>query len=447
MLCKDKPVSHIAEEVGISRQYSYKLRDKAVSELDHFGHFDSEFENNAYRTIISIAMHCQASLEAIQRCLQDIYGLNMSIGKIENVLQCAAAKAEEINQSISLENICQGANDEIFQGSSPIMAGIDLQSTYTYLLSPSPDRTGETWQIQMEYCKDRGLDLAVSVSDAGSGLLEGIADAFPNASIQIDLFHVLRDLGREVNKLDNSACRELERIEELRARLAGSKPRRKTRQEYDERLLKINDLLEQADTVSILFGWIRELLGFTGYSTEEVTELCEWILSEMASVVPERKKFLKEIDKFRKRLPQTISFLRQMYRNMEDYACQTGLPVEAIRLAYRQRAFSVGSQEHTAIGKRLWHMLGDKIPLLEKALSGIISSTMRASSLVENLNSRIRPYINAKKRIGTWFFPLLQLYINTKKYRRSRKKERIGKSPLELLTGHPHPDFLDMLEL
>lgn len=327
------------------------------------------------------------------------------------------------------------------------MTGIDLQSTYVYLLSPSPDRTGETWQIQMEYCKDQGLDLAVSVSDAGSGLLEGIADAFPNASIQIDLFHVLRDLGREVTQLDNSACRNLEKIEDIRVRLAGPKPRRKTQREYDERQSKIDGILKQADAVNILFGWIRELLGFTGLSIEEVTEQCEWALSEMASVVPERKKLLKEIDKFRKRLPQTVEFLRQMHRNMEDYASKTGLPVDAIRLAYRQRAFFVGSQEYTAIGKRLWRMLGDKILLLEKTLSGIISSTMRASSLVENLNSRIRPYINAKRRIGSWFFPLLQLYINTKKYRRSRKKERIGKSPLELLTGKPHADFLDMLGL
>lgn len=447
MLCKDKPVSHIAEELGISRQYSYTFRDKAVSELENFSHSDSGIERNVHRTIVSIAMHCQASLEGIQRCLQDIHGQKWSIGRIEKVLQCAAAKADEINRSISLENICKGANDEIFQGRFPIMVGVDLETTYAYLLSPSPDRTGETWQLQMEYCKDQGLDLAVSISDAGSGLLEGIADAFPKASIQIDLFHVLRDLGREVSKLENSACRELERLEDIRNRLAGPKPRRKTRQEYDERLLKVDDLLEQADTISILFEWIRELLGFTGYSIDEVTELCEWALSEMASVVPERKKLRKEIDKFRKRLPQTVGFLRQMHRNMEDCAHQTGLPVEAIRLAYRQRAFLVGSQEYTAIGKRLWRMLGDKILLLEKTLSGIISSTMRASSLVENLNSRIRPYINAKKRIGTWFFPLLQLYINTKKYRRSRKKERVGKSPLELLTGRPHPDFLNMLGL
>ena len=167
----------------------------------------------------------------------------------------------------------------------------------------------------------------------------------------------------------------------------------------------------------------------------------------MASAAPERKKLLKEIDKFRKRLPKTIGFLRQMHRKMKEYACNTGIPVEAIRLAYRQRAFPVGSQEHTAIGKRLWKKLGNKILFLDKILAEIVSFTMRASSLVENLNSRIRPFMNEQKRIGSWFFPLLQLYINTKRYRRSRKKERIGKSPLELLTGRPHPDFLDMLNL
>ena len=446
-MCKDKPVKAIAEEAGISRQYAYMLRDNAVSHLENICIPDSEVKRKMNRAIVSIAMNCHASLEGIQRSIQDIYGQELSVSTIRNVLMSAAAKADEINRSIPLKNIQEGANDEIFQGHHPIMAGIDLRSTYAYLLSPSPDRTGETWQLQMEYCRDQGLELAVSVSDAGSGLLDGIADAFPGASIQLDIFHVLRDLRKEVTKFENYVYKTLEQIENYRIRLAGPKPRKSTQERYEKLLSTIDQYMEQADNVSILYSWLRESLGFTGLSVMEVTELCQWALSEMASAAPERKKLLKEIDKFRKRLPKTIGFLRQMHRKMKEYACNTGIPVEAIRLAYRQRAFPVGSQEHTAIGKRLWKKLGNKILFLDKILAEIVSFTMRASSLVENLNSRIRPFMNEQKRIGSWFFPLLQLYINTKRYRRSRKKERIGKSPLELLTGRPHPDFLDMLNL
>ena len=78
-------------------------------------------------------------------------------------------------------------------------------------------------------------------------------------------------------------------------------------------------------------------------------------------------------------------------------------------------------------------------------VQNVIDHTVRASSLVENLNGRIRPFMNAKRRIHHSFFPLLQLFLNTKHYRRSRKDERCGKSPLEMLTGLPHPPFLTML--
>ena len=75
----------------------------------------------------------------------------------------------------------------------------------------------------------------------------------------------------------------------------------------------------------------------------------------------------------------------------------------------------------------------------------LLKEVKRASSPVENLNSRIRTYMNVKRIIPTGFLVLMKVYFNTKKLRRSRCEDRKGKSPLELLTGKEEPGFLEAI--
>ena len=51
----------------------------------------------------------------------------------------------------------------------------------------------------MEACKAANLNLEVSISDFGTGLLSGILKAFPDAVIQPDLFHWMTELGTEIS--------------------------------------------------------------------------------------------------------------------------------------------------------------------------------------------------------------------------------------------------------
>ena len=44
------------------------------------------------------------------------------------------------------------------------------------------------------------------------------------------------------------------------------------------------------------------------------------------------------------------------------------------------------------------------------------------------------------------FYSLVQLHLNTKKYRRSRVKSRQGRSPVEIMTGESWPELIDLLE-
>ena len=79
---------------------------------------------------------------------------------------------------------------------------------------------------------------------------------------------------------------------------------------------------------------------------------------------------------------------------------------------------------------------------VEKVHDEIISSIKRASSMVENVNGRLRAYMNIKRHVSSNFYSLVQLHMNAKKYRRSRVEASKGHSPLELLTGKLWPEFI-----
>jgi hypothetical protein len=82
---------------------------------------------------------------------------------------------------------------------------------------------------------------------------------------------------------------------------------------------------------------------------------------------------------------------------------------------------------------------------VQTAIRQIMDETPRASSLIENLNSRLRNYFFLRREIGHGYLDLLRFFLNHHRYPRSDRPERVGKSPVELLNGHPHPHWLKLL--
>jgi len=74
-----------------------------------------------------------------------------------------------------------------------------------------------------------------------------------------------------------------------------------------------------------------------------------------------------------------------------------------------------------------------------------MKDTPRASSIVENLNSRLRCYFFLRRHLGDDYLELLRFFLNHHRFLRSARPERVGKSPAELLTGNPHDHWLELL--
>ncbi len=75
----------------------------------------------------------------------------------------------------------------------------------------------------------------------------------------------------------------------------------------------------------------------------------------------------------------------------------------------------------------------------------LLRGVVRASSVVENLNSRLRNYFFLRHQLGPEYLTLLQFVLNHRRFLRSEHTDRVDKSPAELLTGQPHAHWLELL--
>ena len=431
---------HIYKQKGKVKEYASKL-DGAEPEVKIV-----RLDKNAIeRTILTLVLYCQTPYSGVVSFFENVYGMKISTGKISGVIAEATERAKAFDATVDLSKIQQGANDEIFQCGIPVLTGIDPESTYTYLLEEAENRTADTWAFHLECAKEQGLALEVSINDGGSGLMSGIPQAFPNIEIQSDTFHTLYTMGKEVSKLERKANKLINNEAALTENLNGKRPRIKNK----EKLEKIQPLTEEAiriyDLMYILLNWFKEMLSFSGYNMAEALELSEWILSEMNNLAVDNPSLQKEVHKARKVLPSLLLFIGRLERGMEVLANEMGVPDEAFHLMYKQFTHSAGSPQDREIQYKLARTLSEQYDKVQSAFVQLLNRTKKASSLVENLNGRIRVFIEVKRIIPSDFFVLLKVYFNTRRYPRSRYKERIGKSPLELLTGTPKPDFLEIL--
>lgn len=89
--------------------------------------------------------------------------------------------------------------------------------------------------------------------------------------------------------------------------------------------------------------------------------------------------------------------------------------------------------------------LGDRYDEIEDAVLQAMDSTERTSSMIENLNGRVKKHIAYRREIDNGYLNLLRFFLNHKPFIRSARAERLGKTPAEILSGKPHPHWLELL--
>ena len=208
-------ISLLSSEHHVSRKFVYQQKDKARLALDNA--FTSTTPDEAVlfelkvtkqwlqRLSLGLTLICHSSYRGVVELMRDLLGVRISEGSVHNLHQVAAQRSGEINRAQDLSPIRVGLHDEIFQGNQPVLAGVDANSTYCYLLAVEQHRDADTWAIHLLYARDQGFNPDYMVADQGTGLRAGQKLVWDDKPCHGDVFHILHQCQNLANVLDSVA--------------------------------------------------------------------------------------------------------------------------------------------------------------------------------------------------------------------------------------------------
>jgi hypothetical protein len=401
--------------------------------------------------IVSLALICRASYRGVIEFMRDVMGWTVSLGTVHNVLAEAAAKASVINAGIELSAVQVGLHDEIFQGPRPVLTGVDARSTFCYLLAVEMHRDGDTWGVHLMDARARGLEPDYTIADAGQGARRGQQLALPETPCHGDVFHIQHQFESLANTLARIAQGDQTHYRDLAARVEteGSGQReivQTVRLDLTREAAARSQAL--ARDVRMLSQWLgHDVLSLAGPDVATRRELYDFVVAELQ---------LREHEDVRRIRPMRVA-LQNQREDLLAFALVLDGKLVAIakshdvceRLVRQVCLLHRVPSSSTAYWRR-WNRLRSKLThrfhLVFDAVAQAMARTPRCSSLVENLNSRLRTYFTLRRHLGDSYLGLLQFFLNHRRFMRSRV-DRKGKSPRELMTGQDHPHWFTLLGL
>ena len=401
--------------------------------------------------VLVMLLVCRCSFRGVTESLDCLFDYrNMSIGQVSGIAEEAKLVAGKLNASECLSNIKATAQDEIFQSGKPVLAGLDQQSTYCFLLSEEKKRDAETWAIRLMECKDRGLNPRYSVADGGQGQRAGMRMVWPGKQCYSDTFHVIYELEKVKTYLEHKALSSIAALDDINRRMEKASIKNKGNsfsRKLGLRRVETARRIALHDDFSMLVDWLRlEVLEFNELSPGTRGDLFDWIVLEIQKReelcpqhLPQTRKYLQN-----QRSDILASFV-QMDKDMLELSKASGADIELLRriatIESKADCPDIYSRQRTKLCKEF----GWEIGQLHVEVREIMDNTHKTSSVVENLNSRLRCYFFLRRQIGKNYLGLLRFFLNHRRFPRSDKAERVGKSPAELLSGESHPHWLDLL--
>jgi hypothetical protein len=456
-------ITALAEQTDVSRKFVYQqihIAQQALEQAfatpaadDHEILFHLPVTKKWLRqNVVSLLLNCRSCYRGVINHFHDCLGCHVSLGTIHNIVQQAVPIARAINVSQSLDAIDFGLLDEIFQVQLPVLVGVDAASTYCFLLSQESHRDGVTWGVRLLELQERGLNPEAFIADFGTGLRAGCDLAYPDLACWGDTFHGLQKVIPVVSALENQAYEAIATRDLLEHKAAKHRRRHgRANPSLTAQLMHAKPKEEQAitlaDDVAILAEWVRaDLFGLGGPACTERRVLYDFIVAELRERAPQCPYRLNPLCTFLdNHRDQLLGFAATLDRDLAECAARFQVSVDTLRELLRLQHLSSSNPQRWQHEAELRQQLHERFYDINEAVREIAQHTVRASSLVENLNSRLRNYFTLRRHLGTDYLALLQFFFNHRRFDRSECPHRAGKSPVEVLTGQTHPHWLQML--
>ena len=458
-------ITQVANHLGVSRKFVYQQKEIALNGIGEA--FNRPLLEDSIlfhlpvtkewikQFTLGLILIGHSSYQGVVELLRDLFDYDISKGNVHNIVYDALAQAVQINKQQDLSQVKVGAHDEIYQARDPVLVGCDAHSTYCYLLSLEESCDANAWGVHLlDLQENQGLKPDHTIADGGRMARSGQAEAWPNVPCHGDVFHALKPFNDLLSYMDNRAIDSLKIIEDIKHKLNhpwGKTKKEEKRKELLEKLIAAEEASEKAlrllEDLTTLYRWVqKDILCLAGPSYNDRLELLDFVVKELQlreSINPRRigpvRKYL-EINR-----NNLLAFVPLLEKRLGAIADQYKISLKQIEEIHRLASIPKSCQKHWEWYTNLYQRLGSKVYRAKEEVDQLLNSTVRASSVVENLNSRLRNYFSLRRHLGKDYLEILRFFLNHRRFMRSDRKERIGKSPTELLSGKTHPHWLEML--
>jgi hypothetical protein len=462
-LRRDEPICRLAIRHEVSRKFIYQQMEKATVAIDQAFQGPAGPEENVLfhlpvtrswleQLVLSLTLICHSSLRGALELLEAMFDYHdSSLGSLHNLLQRAADKARQVNATEDLSAIRVGAHDEIYQAGEPVLVGMDVASTYCYLLEAAQHCDETTWGVHLLELTDRGLHPDYTIADAGLALRAGQKAAWERVPCHGDIFHAEKSL----EQLCGFLARRAEACIAARRKI-GHKyeqiERSCQRQTLGQKLARVrraeDKAVAMAADVRVLTKWMQQdVLAVAGPPLAEREDLYDFIVAELGRYQDDCPGHLRSIVRMlRNHRSNLLAFVEVLQEKLSEIAQRFAVPLASVQALCEIEALD---RRSSLYGQRTayWQtILNERWYPIHQAVLEAMAQTPRASSIVENLNSRLRTYFFLRRQIGHGYLDLLRFFLNHRRFLRSDRPERVGRSPAELLTGQSHPHWLEMLD-
>jgi hypothetical protein len=459
-------ITGLANEAGVSRKFVYEQASIAQAALDDaFAPTVADdkvlvqlpiTKNWLKQAVLGLTLICHSSYRGVLEFCRDLLGVNMAVGTVHNIVNDAIEKARPHNHGQNLASVDIAGLDEIFQKRQPVLVGADIRSTYCFLLSGEEQRDGDTWALRLLELQDRGFAPKATIADFGTGIRAGQKRAMPGVPCRGDVFHVQLEITPVVAFLENraydtiAAYDKLER-KKIKLQQQGRRDQLGQIQSLSHKLAAAareqTKAIALADDIAVLARWLaNDVLAVSALPYDDRRALFDFVVAELRARVPLCPHRLGPVcTLLQNHRDQLLAFAWQLDQDLTDLATEFEVSLASVRELFDLQALDKRQplrwQKEAALRERL----RSRYFPLEQAVRVLAKQVVRASSIIENINSRLRNYFFLRREIGGGYLELLQFFLNHRRFLRSEHPERVDKSPAQLLTGQPHPHWLEML--
>jgi hypothetical protein len=264
------------------------------------------------------------------------------------------------------------------------------------------------------------------------------------------VFHALLEMGRLAVYLENRAFGAMAVLEKTEAKM--TKAKRKGKGNKFSKRLTLADQVEAtavnlADDINTLAEWLRnDILALAGANTNTRRQLLDFVIESLRQREPLRPNRIRPVrSMLENQRDLLLAFAEEIDAKLAVSAGELGVPQADLRQLFNIRANERTAEINAGRDQPLKKQLGEKFEAADQAALKIIANVVRASSVIENINSRLRSYFFLRHQIGPAYLDLLRFFLNHRRFLRSEHPERVDKSPAELLSGKTHPHWLELL--